>query len=217
MDKSPDIKSEKVKNSISIIKKSFGIKPSNKEKIETIKDPKSETLGDSPEILQKLSKLEIFSDFAEPTEENIACLSQIAKLLIPQNFKKEDVIIAEGETGDTLYILFDGTVQVMRNTPRDESFAVVNLSTEQNVFFGEIALIDRDIRSASVVALTDCKTLTLTGKIFMELCEKNPKTGYKILYRIAIRMARSLRRSTADIMTLYQALLDEVEGYESLN
>lgn len=209
MDKSPDIKGKK--NILRRIKNVFGKKSLN------IEDIKPEIIVDSPELLQKLSKLEIFSDFAEPTEENIACLSQIAKLLIPQNFKKGDIIITEGELGDTLYILFDGTVQVMRNTPRDESFAVVNLSTEQNVFFGEIALIDRDIRSASVIALTDCKTFILTGKIFMELCEKDPKIGYKILYRIAIRMAHSLRRSTADIMILYQALLDEVEGYESIN
>lgn len=79
-------------------------------------------------------------------------------------------------------------------------------------FFGEIALIDNDKRSASVLALSDCRTLTLTGTDFLELCESDPILGYRVIFRIAKRLSASLRRSTMDILAIYQALLDEVEN-----
>src|SRR5574344_2026840 len=106
----------------------------------------------TPEILEHLVKLEIFSDFAKDTEDNKRILNKICGLLSVQEFKAGDEIIKEGDIGDTLYILFKGKVQVQRNTPSKERFAVVNLTSDMNVFFGEIALIDNDKRSASVVA-----------------------------------------------------------------
>ena len=114
--------------------------------------------------------------------------------------------------GDTLYILHTGSVQVKRNTPGNEQFAVVNLSAEQNVFFGEVALIDSDRRSASVVALENCRTLCLDGGTFKALCEEEPLLGYRATYRIARRLASSLRRSNKDLLTLYEALLEKDDG-----
>jgi len=166
----------------------------------------------TPELLEKLVKLDIFSDFKNPTEENKRILHKICNILSIQNFNIGDEIIKEGDIGDILYILFNGNVQVQRNTLSKERFAVVNLSSNMNVFFGEIALIDKDKRSASVVATTDCSVLVLKGNDFHNLCEEEPVLGYHALYHIAKRMAISLRRSTEDSITLYQALLDEVEG-----
>jgi CRP/FNR family cyclic AMP-dependent transcriptional regulator len=138
-------------------------------------------------------------------------LEAVAEYLVPQAFSKDDYIIKEKDEGSTLYILYEGAVQVLRNTPLDERFAVVNLEAEQNVFFGEIALIDNDKRSASVIALTDCKTLMLKRDDFLKLCEKYPLLGYRTISRIAKRISASLRKANEDTMTLYQALIDEVQ------
>lgn len=164
-------------------------------------------------ILQRLTSVELFSDFSPAAgADNRRILTELAGILSMENFKTGDEIIREGQIGDTLYILYEGTVQVLRNTLSNEPFAVVNLSASQNVFFGEVALIDKDTRSASVKALSDCKVLGLTGKDFISLCEKENKFGYKVMRRIAVRLAQSLRRSTSDSLTLFQALLDEVAG-----
>lgn len=167
----------------------------------------------TPEILTHLSNLEIFSDFASGSEQDMRILEKVCGKLEQKDFSAGSVIINEGDDGDILYILFQGIVQVMRNTPGSDRFAVVNLASEQNVFFGEVALIDKDKRSASVIAQTDCRTLTLSGSDFNSLCAEEPLLGYKACFRIAKRLAGSLRRSTADILTLYDALLDEVEGF----
>lgn len=166
----------------------------------------------TPKILEKLTKLEIFSDFASGSETDIRILKKVCDKLEFRDFPSGAIIINEGDDGDNLYILFEGVVQVLRNTPSSDRFAVVNLASEQNVFFGEVALIDRDKRSASVVAQTACRTLSLNGKDFTDLCNQEPLLGYKACFKIAKRLAGSLRRSTSDILTLYDALLDEVEG-----
>jgi len=164
------------------------------------------------ELIQKLCKLEIFSDFNAENPEHEAILKQVCEKLEKKSFSSGSLIIKEGDIGDSLHILYEGTVQIKRNTPSDEQFAVVNLSAEQNVFFGEVALIDKDTRSASVYALTNCKTLCLDGESFISLCNEQPILGYHVMYRISRRIAASLRRSNKDLMTLYEALLDEVHG-----
>lgn len=164
----------------------------------------------TPELIEKLVHLEIFSDLDAKNEEHHEILKKVCNLLDPQTYSKNDVIIQEGDIGDSLYILYDGTVQIRRNTPSNDQFAVVNLTTEQNVFFGEVALIDKDKRSASVIALENCKVLKLEGSAFKTLCDKEPVLGYYVMYRISRRIAASLRRSNKEMMTLYEALLDEI-------
>ncbi len=166
----------------------------------------------TPELIDKIVNLEIFSDFNKDNEVHKEILKKVCILLEPQTFNVGEYIIKEGELGDSLFILYEGTVQIKRNTPSNEQFAVVNLASEQNVFFGEVALVDKDTRSASVLALTNCKTLRLDGTKFKALCDEEPILGYYVMYRISRRIAGSLRRSNRDMMTLYAALLDEVEG-----
>lgn len=164
------------------------------------------------EQLEKLAKIEIFSDLSIDSNEDKRILSEMANLLSVKSFKKGEMIIREGEMGDTLYILASGSVQVLRNTIGNERYAVVNLNAAQNVFFGEVALIDSDKRSASVLALEDCKTWVLSGADYEKICEKEPRFGYLVTFRIAKRLASTLRNTNNDIITLYEALLDEVEG-----
>lgn len=166
----------------------------------------------SPEIIERLSKLEIFSDFDTGNEDHVRLLKSVCEILEPIQFESGDLIIKEGDVGDSLYILYEGSVQVRRKTPNNEDFAVANLTKEQNIFFGEVALVDEDTRSASVYALTDCNTLKLSGKRFKALCDREPLLGYHVLYKIARRIAGALRNSSRDILLLYEALLDEVHG-----
>lgn len=158
------------------------------------------------DIQERLSNISIFEDLAGSSER----IAKIGRMLKRQTYNKGDPIITEGEEGDILHILNRGSVRILRNTLDRESFALVNLDAGQSVFFGEIALIDSDRRSATVIALTDCETLTLSRQDYLSLCEEDPYIGYKITFRIATRIAESLRKSSSDLMTLYQALVEEI-------
>ncbi len=171
-------------------------------------------MDSTPELLDRLRKIEIFSDFSAKTKKNDQILSNICSIMTLETFDQGEIIINEGDFGDSLHILAEGNVQVMRNTLHEDRFAVVNLSAEHNVFFGEMALINHSQRSASVVALTPCKTFMICGSSYIELCEKEPYFGYKSLYRIGSRLVGSLQRANNDVITLYQALLDEVDSLE---
>ena len=164
------------------------------------------------ELIEKLSKLEIFSDLDINNEEHVRLLKRVCEILNPTPFDAGAVIIKEGDVGNSLFILYEGTVQVRRMTPNNEQFAVANLTAEQNVFFGEVALVDKDTRSASVYAITKCYTLKLDGDQFKALCDEEPVLGYNVMYRISRRIASALRRSNKDLMVLYEALIDEVHG-----
>lgn len=168
-------------------------------------------MNSTPELLEKLKKIEIFQDFAEDTPHNREILDKICDIMVYQEFKEGDVIIKEGDMGDTLHILAQGNVNVMRATLQGESFLVAKLLAEYNVFFGEMCLISKAERSASVVAATDCKTLMITGKDFLNLCDEEPVFGYKSINRMSIRLINMLQKTNNDVKVLYQALLDEVE------
>ena len=164
------------------------------------------------ELIAKLSKLEIFSDLNIEDQEHVRLLKAVCGILEPIKFDAGSVIIKEGDVGDALYILYEGTVQVRRKTPNNDQFAVANLTADQNVFFGEVALVDKDTRSASVYALDDCETLKLEGKAFKDLCDAEPILGYHVIFKISQRIAEALRRSNKDLMLLYEALIEEVHG-----
>jgi len=164
------------------------------------------------ELIEKLSRLEIFSDLDPKNEEHQRLLKKVCEILEPVKFSAGDMIIQEGDVGNCLYILYGGRVQARKKTPNNDNFAVANLPAEENVFFGEVALVDRENRSASVCALTDCQTLKLDGSAFNELCSSEPLLGYYAMFRISRRIAEALRRSNKDLMLLYKALIDEVHG-----
>ena len=160
----------------------------------------------STTIMDRIRRIQIFSDISEDEIR----LEKVAQKLTTEQHPAGSTIINEGDEGDSLYILNSGSVRILRNTLHHEQFALVNLNAEANIFFGEVALIDRDRRSATVVALTDCVTLRLSRKNYLELCEEDTFIGYKITYQIALRLGASLRKSSKDMITLYQALLEEI-------
>lgn len=164
------------------------------------------------DVLPRLTKMEIFSGFDPDKEEDRNILKKVFDRLVPQHFKKGEMIIREGDRGDLFYILYKGSVQVRQQTYANDTIALANLDDSMNIFFGEAALIDQDTRSASVVAMTDCETIALSGADFLELAEDEPVFGYRVALILARRMAKTIRRTNQDKSTLYEALLSEVEG-----
>ena len=160
------------------------------------------------EIIEKLKKIPLFFDFANDEEK----LQKICKLIKIENFSSGSILIQEGDTGDKLYILNKGTVKILRNTISNEKYAVAILNADDNVFFGELALIDNDKRSATVVAESNCEVLSIKREEFIQLCEENPLMGFKITFKIAKRLAETLRKMNRDVIVLFEALVNEVEG-----
>jgi CRP/FNR family cyclic AMP-dependent transcriptional regulator len=157
---------------------------------------------------EALRKTFIFKDLDDQEVEEILEISQ------ERRFVNGEIITQEGERGDSMFILIDGNVEVSKTltmkleqgdfTEREK--ILTRAKAEDNLVFGEIAMIDRENRSASVVATTECILLEIKREDFLGLLDKIPDTGVKVLRRLAELLATRLRQSSQDVIRLTTAL-----------
>ena len=133
-------------------------------------------------IEDTLAQVELFAEL--PRED----LERLAKVTVTREYKQGDVIVEEGETGVAFYVIADGHVEVVRGLGTSEEHVVAKMGPDS--FFGEMALFDNQVRSASVRALDDVKVLMLTKWDFnAELTT----TGGRIAVALLAVLARRIR------------------------
>ena len=154
-----------------------------------------------------LKAVSFFSMF----EKDDAIIRKIGQLCRKKFFKKGKYIIREGENGDELYIISSGEIEIQKHTMQKEQYTVSTLNAEQgSINVGEMALIDNERRSASVLVKTDCECLVISRKDFIQFGDENPTAGLAITRSIASQLAANLRKSNTDVITLFSALVDEI-------
>jgi len=95
------------------------------------------------------------------------------------------VIIREGETGDRMFMIQSGRVRVTRQADGDD---VTLTELGAGDFFGEMALIEREVRSATVRALGEVSLLSIDKKSFLRRVHEDPSLAYRILERMSHRI-----------------------------
>ncbi|HKZ54239.1 MAG TPA: cyclic nucleotide-binding domain-containing protein [Anaerolineales bacterium] len=140
------------------------------------------------DLISQLSKVELFDGLTEDE------LSQVASICRERVFHPGEVITQQGESGDELFVVTEGLVEVLLGGPQAERKprAVVNLG--QGQIIGEMALVDHGPRSATVRALTD-PTLVQAVSIedFEGLFEDNHHLGFIIMRNMASDLSFKLR------------------------
>lgn len=139
-----------------------------------------------------------------------AAIDSLSGLCRIQRVPKDEIIVAEGSVGDSMFLLMQGRVRVEKKTPADDPYTVTFLSHERSDFFGELGLLDSDRRSASVATETDCELIVIERDRFLEFGDSNPTAGLSVTRRIASNLATRLRRANDDVITLFAALVHEV-------
>jgi CRP-like cAMP-binding protein len=91
---------------------------------------------------------------------------EVAKALVEMHFTKGELVIQQGEKGNTFYILYEGQVDIIKDDKKEASLeASVSRGTAK--YFGEAALLDNDERSATVKVTSEtAKTLVLDRDAF---------------------------------------------------
>ena len=141
-------------------------------------------------------------------------LKEVINIIEEKSFQKDDAIMKEGEQGDTMYMVAEGEVGVSKSLTmkfgdddfRETEKILTGFRAEDNVVFGEMALIGQDKRSASIMARTDCILLEIKRDDFIRLVEGKPGLGVKILMKLSELLISRLRHSSQDIMRLTTAL-----------
>jgi CRP-like cAMP-binding protein len=108
------------------------------------------------------------------------------------NFKKFDLIFTAGMPGDCAYMIDKGRVAVVSGKDiHDKHKALAIL--HKNAIFGEMALIDEEVRSATAFALEDCTLSVITHKTLHYLIEHEPLTLSPLLEVLSQRLRQTTR------------------------
>ena len=108
------------------------------------------------------------------------------------HYRKYDLIFTEGSPGDCAYMIDKGRIAIIsgKNIHGKHKVLAV-LST--NAIFGEMALIDEDVRTATAFALEDCKLSVITPKTLHYLIENEPLTLGPLLGVLSQRLRQTTK------------------------
>ena len=115
-------------------------------------------------------------------------------------FPKNTIILNEGDRSDYFYLIESGKVKVLLEDEQGKEF-ILNV-LEGGEYFGEMALIDNEVRSATVVAMEDSNLTLISMQDFTRCMAQYPD----IAARLMMGLIRRLRHATRKIGSL--ALLD---------
>lgn len=152
------------------------------------------------EILENTS---LFNGLDDEALEKIAEASKV------DEFKKGDKVVKEGDEGDTLMILGEGTLEVYQQVSKHD---VKIGCLEKGAFFGEMALLDNVPRSATIMSKTDSKIIAISQESINELLMNEKGVAYiPIIVNIARGISEKLRKCDEIIKTVAGALVEH--GY----
>jgi CRP-like cAMP-binding protein len=131
-------------------------------------------------VVDNLARIELFADLDKSD------LERLAKATVVRQFKPGDVIVREGEAGVAFYIISRGTVDIVKGLGTSSEQVIGTLS--EGTFFGEMALFDNHLRSATVRANTECECLVLTKWDFNAEMTQNASIAIAMLGVLARRI-----------------------------
>jgi CRP-like cAMP-binding protein len=102
-------------------------------------------------------------------------------------YEKGEIVCRQGDPGDELFIIQSGAVEV--SSWRDGHKVVLTI-LEKEDFFGEMALLDRSPRSATVATISRSRLLSLSRRVFLEKVAYNPDIVLYVLKALTGRIDR---------------------------
>ena len=125
--------------------------------------------------VKHLAEVPLFSTLAKRD------LTELAKATTEVGVPAGHTLVQQGTSGHEFFVILDGEADVRRNERK-----VATLGPGQ--YFGELSLLDRGERSATVTAKTHMKLLVLDQQDFHRVVESIPGIGYKLLTAMALRL-----------------------------
>jgi CRP-like cAMP-binding protein len=136
--------------------------------------------------IEKVICLKAVPMFAEASEE---ILADVAAILEEREARAGEVILRQGDPGDSMYVIVHGQVRVF-----DGARTITELG--EHDIFGELALLDPEPRVASVAAVTDTRLFRLDREGFAELMAGNIEIVRGVLHVLCERLRRQSASAT---------------------
>jgi CRP-like cAMP-binding protein len=101
------------------------------------------------------------------------------------HFKAGHVLFHEGEDGEDMYIVQTGKVAIKKRLKDGEATLAV---LEKGDFFGEMAILERQPRSASAEVIEEGDLIVISGEVFGDMIKANPEIAVRMLRKQSIRL-----------------------------
>ena len=130
-----------------------------------------------------------FPLFADLDDRELAAIAAVAKT---RRYAKDDVVFHADESGDIFCLIREGQVKVTMISPEGKEIILSIL--EPGDFFGEMALLDDEPRSATVVATEPLELVTIWRSDFLQILAENFDITKKVLAEISQRLRQASNR-----------------------
>jgi CRP-like cAMP-binding protein len=150
--------------------------------------------------LSVLQQADIFVDLTPAQLEMIASICQ------ERSFRVGDMIFEENSASDELYVIATGEVEILvdpslvSDRPDSPTHPTTIATLRRGQSFGEIALVDQGIRSASArSAGHETRLLVIPRNDLMRLCESDPDLGFRLMRNLAADLSIKIRNTDLKI------------------
>ena len=121
-----------------------------------------------------------------------------------QDFDNNDVILREGEYSGKVFLILEGSVRILGDVPIGDDYHVrpgVN-DLGSGDLFGEFSLLDRDVHSATVTAISPCRLAVIDNQHLLDYLEVHHDLGFQLYREIALSLVRRMRMADKKIFSL---------------
>jgi len=137
----------------------------------------------SSEVVELLGRVPVFSTLVQ------SHLERIAEMSVPRRFEPGEVVFREGDASDTCYVVREGHARAIREHGDGRTITLATFGPGD--FFGELAMFEDELRSATVEAIEPTVVVAVLGPDMHRLMSEHPE----ISTRLVIALGRRLRET----------------------
>ena len=139
-------------------------------------------------IIQVLENVPIFEHLTAKE------LSEVVRLTHERTYKKDEHVFKKLAPAEGMYVILDGGVLIT-----DSDSETIFATLESGDFFGELALLDEEPRSASAISTMPSRLIGFFRTDLLTLMKKSPELGNKILLNLSRILGERLRRTNQEL------------------
>jgi CRP/FNR family transcriptional regulator, cyclic AMP receptor protein len=133
-----------------------------------------------------LGRVPVFETLAPPD------LERVAQVAVPRRFAAHQVIFREGDASDTCYVVESGHARAVREHGDGRSIALAHFGPGD--IFGELAMFDDELRSATIEAIEDITAIAILGSDMRRLLREHADITYKLVISLGRRLRETNER-----------------------
>jgi len=137
-------------------------------------------MEDREDTARLLGRVPLFADLSERD------LAELAQVAVPRRYEPGQAVFREGDSGDTCFVVREGSVRVTRRHSDGRVITLAELRPGE--MFGELAMFGGETRSASVEALEPTRALAILSGDLRRILAQHPDLAVKMLEALANRL-----------------------------